>query len=706
MYLPVHFPGRPLARRCLVAVLFAVLGTTLALPASCPAAETYKAGDEVEVFYLNSWFFGKVIDTNKRGEVQVEFKFAVSPQRALFSQANIHFKFESGALARARTWSDTSGKFKIRAAILSVEDGKVKLRKPDLSEIEVPEEKLCDADKVLIKKLLEQVGPIASKVPTPPEVESFAETKTEGGQVGDMPVAYQPDPMPAYKKLKQGGIGFPTEPVLERVGVVLPVGGNDSLIMAAVEYERLGKEKPNTLWWASLSSQKVIGKQLLPPKELVLDYHPRSHRLLTFSSLSTKEDRWGKPALTLWEVVPTDNVIKAIVRWDIDFLGRDKQGNSDNYTPWARVLDGNLILHRLRDHEFVVWNAERKAMAYRTKQESYYVPDAVLSGGGKYLFLPEDKGVRIIETATGQFVATLPVQQGASGVAISEDGRRAAVLDHSRLFVFDLTDLSIAPKQFRAEALDSPFTATLMWVGDDRITAHVRDELKMFSLKHNLVLWRYEFDSGTSPRSQYGGRRIFDIVDSHLVYTAHLSGTSAVGAVKFPGPKVEDVVGGINPEDFMIVKPGSEVRLEVRCGTDSATVQAAVEKQIRANGWKISASAPIVIIAEMRRGEPQSTTYESQSAPSQSVTIAPYISELKIISGNKTIWEAATRRRVPPFLRLQAEQSVQAEIDKWQKPNPGFFDRAAMPMRLLDPAKRDGFGTTMVTTKGLEPRNW
>src|SRR6185503_3577068 len=98
-------------------------------------------------------------------------------------------------------------------------------------------------------------------------------------------------------------------------------------------------------------------------------------------------------------------------------------------------------------------------------------------------------------------------------------------------------------------------------------------------------------------------------------------------------------------------------------------VQAALEKKAQANGWKISSNAPIVVTAEMRRGESQTTTYESRSAPSQTVTIVPFISELKIVIGDKIAWQAATSSGgAPPFLRLPAGQSVQSEVDKWQQP--------------------------------------
>ena len=72
-------------------------------------AETYKKGDEIEVFFLGEWRPATVADTNKRGEVLGAFEFAGTAKQQVFAQANVRYKYESGALARGRIWSDASG---------------------------------------------------------------------------------------------------------------------------------------------------------------------------------------------------------------------------------------------------------------------------------------------------------------------------------------------------------------------------------------------------------------------------------------------------------------------------------------------------------------------------------------------------------------------------------------------------------------------
>jgi hypothetical protein len=342
-------------------------------------------------------------------------------------------------------------------------------------------------------------------------------------------------------------------------------------------------------------------------------------------------------------------------------------------------------------------------------QESFFAPEPTLSGGRKYLFVPEDKSVRVINAVTGEVVSALPNEDGASGVAITEDGRRAAVLGRTTLTVWDLTDANAHPARVQAEAIGSPFRSNLRWVDDEHLMAEAGFEQVLFSLKHQLAIWSYRFDSDAVRETR--GRRLREIVAGHLVYAASLRSGSerglAVGAVKLPGPKVAEAAASLDPESLMVVKQGTAIRLVVQAGENSARVQAALERKANANGWKLDPAAALVMTAEMKQGETQQVTYRSiggfGGSGEQSATVTPFISSLRIDVGTKIAWQSATSSGVPPFLRLEEGQTVQSEVNKWQKPNPDFFDSVEIPQRILDPDKRHGLGRTKVSSRGLVP---
>jgi hypothetical protein len=673
------------------------------------AAEQYKAGDEVEVLFLGGWIPGKVVNTNQRGDVLADYEFAHASKQGVFKATEVRYPYEAGAIVRARVWNDSAGKFHQKAALIELADDSITLRKPDKTEIKVPIAKLADADQQFVKKLQREEG--VERPPQPPKLEDFEGTAdaaqslaASAGKHG----AIQPDPLPSELKLKQSGVGFPIDDFYDRLGAIVPVGGKGTWLLAALENDKPGSKLPTRLLWASLDHQKIEGRQLLPSGEVLLDYHSPTHRVLTFSTVKDESDPhgWGTAALTLWDVSPTDKRVKPLVRWKAD------SGERGLHEPWGRIIDADVILQRFKKQELVGWDTTTKKVRYRTAQESFFAPLPTISAGRKYLVIPEDKDVRILESATGNLVATLPARDGCSGVAISEDGRKVAGLSRNALTVWDLANPDAEPQRYQAEAIGTPFRAELFWVSDDRVMVDSgRQDMVLFSLKHKVSLWNYQFDmNAVSKTATATAHRIREIVNQHLVYGATLeSGRQhglAVGAVLLPGPQVEEVAASLDPESLIAIKPGTAVKLDVQAGENNARIQAALDAKIRANGWVPSPASNVVLIAEMKRGDQQTITYHLRpfgggQETTQSATVTPYISSLRLMLGDKVAWQSGTSTGAPGIIMLKEGQTAQAEIDQWQHPNVEFFDKVEIPAKILDPSKHTGLGTTQVTNRGL-----
>ncbi len=441
---------------------------------------------------------------------------------------------------------------------------------------------------------------------------------------------------------------------------------------------------------------------------MLLDYHSPTHRVLTFSSVKDESDPHGRgtPALTLWEASPTDKRVKPLVRWKVD------SGEHGGHEPWGRIIDGDLVLQRFKKQELVGWDTTAKKVRYRIAQESFFAPLPTLSAGRTYLFIPEDKDVRILEAATGNVVATLAAPDGCSGVAVSEDGKKVAALSRNSLTVWDLTTPDAEPQRYQAEAIGTPFSAELFWVGDDRVMVDTLQlGMVLFSLKHKVSLWNYQFDMSAISKTAASAHRLREIVNQHLVYGASLESGGkhglAVGAVQLPGPQVEQAAAALDPESLIAIKPGTAVKLDVQAAENTPRVQAALDAKIRANGWVPSPASNVVLIAEMKRGDQQSITYHMHKfggggqETTQTASVTPYISSLRLMIGDKVAWQSGTSTGTPGIIMLKEGQTAQAEIDKWQHPNPDFFDNVEIPAKILDPTKRTGLGTTQVTNRGL-----
>ena len=687
--------------------ILSFLGLMLAGPLAGHAAEAYKVGDSIEVFFLNKWWPAAVVQTNARGDVMAEFEFAATTKRQVFKAAEVRFDYEAGAIARVRTWSDPSGTFKIKAALLALEDEAVVLRKPDKSELQVPVAKLSTSDQDFVKRLRKELGPSANRPPQVPAPEKFdedsaAEVRKTWSESHDSRAAVEPDPLPNFVKLKQAGVAFPVQDFFDPLGAVLPLGGPNGWVLASIENGKPGGALPGRLLWASLVKGKIEGQQMLPPGEVVLDYHPQSKQLLTHSTVEEQGQIGGAQVLTLWKVAPADTVVTLVTRWRAD----SNEGGSPSI--WGRIVDAATVIQRWKRNEYAAWDIANKRLKYRLPQESFFVPDPTLSGGRRYLVLPEDRQVRIIESVSGSLVTTIPAPAGASGTAVTEDGRRLAVLNRNQLVVWDLTAPASEPETFQAEAIGTPFRATLEWVGPDRVMAegNLRNKV-LFSLKHRIALWNYEFDHKAVP--EQSNRRVKHILDGHLVYAASVDGGKqaglAVGAVALPGPKVDETAATLDPESLMIIKSGTELAVNIQCAEHNERVYGAIQQIANRNGWVLSQNAPLVIVCEMKRGESQNVTYQSfRSGATQSVSFTPFISSIRIQSGEKVAWQSGTATGVPPVMSLRNGQTAQGEVDQWQKPNVEFFERLEIPAKILDPDKQNGLGVTQVTNRGLIPK--
>ncbi len=495
--------------------------------------------------------------------------------------------------------------------------------------------------------------------------------------------------------MSQAGVSFPRDDFHDSIGAVIPIGGPDQWVLGSLESRLPSADSPPTrLVWASLARKKIEGRQVLTQEEKVLDYYAPSRQLLTCAEVD------NNTILTIWEVLPTDEAAKPIVRWQSP--GRIRGIDA----PWVRILPGNLVIHQGDRQEYNVWDTAKKRLAYSFKQESFFAPDIAMSPGRAYLLIPEDKQVRILEAASGNALSVLPMEDRATAVAVDEEGRRLAVLSPAQMSVWDLTQADAAPRTYQAEALAAPFNARIEWVSPTRIMMDAQGlNSVLFSLEQELALWQYRPD--VIDAGSWDGRT-HQILKGHLVYAASLDRRSgyAIGAVQLPGPKVDETAASINRDELLALKPGDRIRLSVSAGQYQQQVQAALEKKIADNGWILDSTAPNVMIAEMKRGESQQIAYESfDRREQQTVTVSPYISSLRIDVQQKTAWQSGSSSGgAPAHLRLREGQSAQDEVNKWQQPNPNFFNGVQIPAKIMDPAKRNGFGVTTVSNRGLVPQ--
>ncbi len=650
--------------------------------------------------------------------------------------------------------------------MLKISGGKAELRTDQLKEVSIAIDKLSTADQAFLKKFQQQAGLAALPVPDLPAVIDFESNRSatsrnsehqrngRDAQTEKTRLQLAADPIRRGLDIAQAGVGFPSLDNGERVSSLIALGGADNWVLASIGEEA---NRPTRLLWVSLAKQSVKRIQMLPPGEILVDYHAASRQMLTYSQRSeSAEDAGGAPfnrpsmplsgiplpgipipglpltgmpapgmpapgmpapgrpspasssVLTIWQTDPNVEEAKAVVSWNAR-LPDDKASASS--VPWARFASNSQVLQRTTNHRILAWNFVERKLSWDTAQESFFAPEPNLSAGGKYLLLPEDSGLRILDVSTGNVVGQVPMSR-CTGVAVHHDGRKLAVAGDDNVYIIDITGAQ-QTRKINAASVLSPFGVKFDWVGEDLLcfdNTHRSAGMVLYSIELALPLWQYHFDTGAYWHKK--GARPHSIVKDHLVYAATFEREGrpglAVGAVAMPGEKARDAIANTQRDTFLAIKAGTKFRVEVLALDHSSEIRQALEKEVQANGWEYDESSPNVIRAEYKRGEPTTAQYELRSMSTggrdmQSATVTPYIATVKVMLGNDEAWGMMSSTGPPPFLMLRQGESVQDHINASGSgsPNWKFFQSVDIPHEILHPKKKGGVGRTSVTNRGL-----
>ncbi|MCA9133885.1 MAG: hypothetical protein KDA45_12050 [Planctomycetales bacterium] len=674
-------------------LLVVAITASFPLSALCQSKQKrrFKEGDEIEYQWVNKWYPGKVLAV-QGNRVAIEYLWGSSLKREQVDAAELRFAWEARAFTPMRFWRDESQQFKVRAAVVGFEDENVLLYKEEGSELSVPIAKLSEADRALLAKIQQLAGPQTAALPP---LSTFSQRSlgwAKAWNEAEDLAAVAADAPPAYASVPMKGVGFAKAHFFESLIRVEPIGGSDGWMVAGT-VDRMDKV-PSRILWAALTDNQVKRLQLLPPGERLTAVDPSTRQLLTVH----KEG----PRLTTWTADPSMEQAVAQKSWVS--LAEGKWGSWDN---WGAIVAKDRVLHEWGSRQFVVWDTAEEREVYRIEQESFFGARPALSPGKQYLAVPEDQRVRILAAASGETVASLPVEGGrAAGVGFSPDGKKLAVLTRSQLAVWSFGS-SQAPQRYRADAVGTPFKAIVEWVDDHSLLI---DRKTLFDINLELPVWSYSAKT-FEVQSDSHGEQTTSVFGDKLCYAVTVRDPQdgfVVGAVQLPGPKVREVVEALDPESLYIIRRGHRVSLRVECGQYDTQVRQALLQQIEDNGWVLDESSPTVLTAKMGRGETQTTTYRKQGGlgPGEqtlSVTVTPYFSTLEVVHHGRSAWHAGGGSGAPPVIFLRDGESAQSKADDMQRPDPELFSRTDIPEKIFDPAKKNGLGSSLISARGLTP---
>ncbi len=617
-------------------------------------------------------------------------------------------------LVPEREWSDATGMFKVQASLVGIEGTALTLRQSDGTDLTIELDQLAPLDQLIARRTIRR---LAHRGEGSAPVEAFDTAARATNHTDSPPLAPEPlaaDPADAGRALVAGKVKILRRDPFDRVGRVLAVGGAQAVVLVAIENSTPGRPLPTRLVWVSMKSQAVIAEHDLSGAEIVLDYHPILERLLTVSREKFTAEGAAKQVLTLWDAASGRKAATAWSAW------RAPCGDGQPLArhPWGRIVNDALVVHQSSREEFSCWDIDAKRALYRLAQDPGHSPMPSLSGGGRYLALPDTRRVQVCDAATGNVLVSLPVG-ATSGVSFDPEGRRLALVQEGTVQIHDLADPTGPIPVFHAQGA-SPQRTALAWVGEEQLLIQSARGMAavLWSATKGLPAWRYDWQPVQS------GDTVDDlavrVVQGMLLYAAppddDEEDAGAGEGKKKPGTTLAVVVAAKIPEPAVVkaadelpaglpalVEPGTVVATKVDTGADHDREIATVAKTFERTKWVYDAASPAVVEVSTTAGGTVTYT-DAERRERQLKQVTPTTRRIRVVVHGVPLVTAKISTDIPDKLVLGAGETDKDLAARLPTPDLRWIERILFPPVLVDVTEADGLGTTACTASGLSTK--
>ena len=695
----------------------------LAAAARAQAPDTVKGekpqfakGETVEVWWAGSYLPGEIVAVEENGWVRVKFtkdgreqtikqpgdgqwvrKLKAppagkpAPPAANPAGAPVN-PFEAAAAAGSRTWTDSSGKFKIEASFAGQEGDSVLLTRTDGKTIKLPLAKLSKEDQ-------DHVAGLNAKPPMANPFEAAEQVADSGiDREADWSMAEQILPQPIDVWPLMPDPAAPPAEALAAKAIGLPGGGRERffenathLLFNAAQSEAVvifingppGKDREARLVTCDLKTGRISGDLQWTTSVTPVDLSPSGQLLACLpDKFARNESDKNKISILRRD----GNKLTPVVRWEMGknlefakkfdqlyFLGEDKVLGCSSFGGAVTLMQIEPV---------------RALWTLKTKQNS----TPALSAKRTQFAAAIDGGIGIFSTASGETLARITTTETAGPtLSFSPDGKRLASLSGSRVLVWDLS----TGKQIH-EVWFPKVTAgnALEWCGDNFVFV---DGSQLVDLEKRVVLWKYDAAGNRKPLTgQFGGQ--FWLVAGGFNEPYQLFSRSL--------PEAAATAKGaqLTADGVLALKPGSQVSLQVNLPAHAADVQKvtqALTDGLTKQGLTVAAGAPITLEATIADAGKETVSYRGfgfgRLGGNDKVEVQKYTSTVVMKENGKEIWSATAHYGAPHLVQQKDGQKIEDAVNESRGNPVDYFSHVQLP-RFMARHEADGaYGTSKLT---------
>jgi len=643
----------------------------------------YRVGERVEVnldHFGSDWQEAEVVEVRGRGTF-VEVRLA-NGRTKIFTSDEVRplKKKKTHPLIKhaPRTWTDTTGKYKVEASFVELAGKQVVLeKKGDGTRIKVPLQKLSTADQAEVAKLLAE----ASENPFEAVEDDSEDSSSPGSDLSPVSLLdakrivlapavrsrFQPEPLQTSQTALQGvAVALPPKADFfeKTTGIVAVAENSVAFVSRAITFG--SNEGQGAIDIIDLQREKVSKTAVMPGPIVVADAIGGAKPRVLIYTIS-EEHGSDKPPQVLAIAELEGGKLNELTRW-IPYAPDDFH---DDDISFARFVDEQHAVTLNKAGTFVLWNVDEAKPVYYANIGRQLKP--VTLNSRKYLVTEIEHSLSIIDVMEGKTVFSLPSLKVLSpSITLSPDGKQMAVTSGvNRFSIVDLTTGKLGESHQVSEHLNS-----IDWVTENQILLNGR---YLYDLPRRFYLWEYQNPPSTLLR----------IAANTFLYTQGSTDHQGKGlfVATIPNGDALAKTASIDPSDLSVLDENDKVQLRINIslpGVSTSQVQRALTEMLAKHQVEVVPQSDLVLEAIAYRGQPKKWLFREFGSfrGGQEKTVTPNHYYLVLWDKENVVWRAAGYDDAHGFIRLNEGETLDSKLRAMTNPSADFFLHASIPKHL------------------------
>lgn len=615
-------------------------------------------------------------------------------------------------LARAqsnalRTWSDASGKFKIKAKMIKVEEGTVTLENEDGEELEIELKKLTVADQKFVADSQKAAAdsPFKSKKDSPFKSKS---KKATGGKGAERSSEDAADPQNVRTvKVDWGSAdqvslvapsdkweapapetveGFSTKPK----NVPLPNKSNFFEALKGLAISRVAKKAAvgyvlaergggtTRVVLCDLVTGKCGTPAVSPGQYIPLAVHDDGRQILM-----CRDEGWEKTdLLEIW--TPQGTKVNKKVAWTP--YADEKGFNRD--VMWAEFIDETHLATSSRLGKVAIWKfPEIEPICTFTAGNGSF---PALSPDRKFIAYCTGTDIGLFSVEKREVIAQQPVAEHMPfpHLAFSPSGKRLGCVAFDKILVWDTVSGKL---EYVVPCPGINVNGSIDFPEEGYILAGGRF---LIELENQVKLWTYD---GQDRVLSTSGWTFFAVSDGD-----RKPGVLAPGHVPHP-TAATTLAKALADGDLFVLKAGVTVKLNLAGIPDAQreAARAGLTKQLETIGCKAGDNGTIELVATVEGPKERDISFIARGT----YKMQEYLTRAKFVFNGESLWESLGSN-VPGIVSLKRGENMDGHLKSLEKPDVTFFERVKLPKLLQKPSgtgpqRQVTLGTSRMTTGGI-----